>query len=201
MNKETLMNIWYYYLTIEKDMCDTSQYIEPENQENTFSFAFYKIIILSCVEIETIFKTITKEITGTEKGNMADYKKDILIKYPKIVNAKVFVDRWGKTIVPFESWDKGKLVWWESYSHLKHNRKNDFKEATYQNAVLCLGALYVLILYLAKIFNIDNVDDSRSSYITSNYSHVGLYYPPSEGLPDFELKKEEGVLRLETMHH
>lgn len=36
MNKETLMNIWYYYLTIEKDMCETSQYIEPENQENTF---------------------------------------------------------------------------------------------------------------------------------------------------------------------
>ena len=171
-------------------MCETSQYIEPSNQENTFSFAFYKIIILSCTEIETIFKTITKKITGVEKGIISDYKKDILGKYPKIVAAKVFVERWGKTIIPFESWDKGKLSWWEAYSHLKHNRKEDFKEATYQNAVYCLGALYILILYLAKIFNIDNVDDSRSNYISSEYTNKAIYCSPDEGLPDFELKKE-----------
>lgn len=198
MDKEKLLNIWYYYLTIEKDMHETSQYIEPLNQEDTYSFAFYKVIVLSCTEIETIFKIITKSVSGVEKGNIADYKCDILSKYPKIVNSKVYVERWGKTVEPFSTWSTGKLEWWDAYSHLKHNRKDDFNEATYKNAVYCLCALYVLILYLAKIFNIDNIDGSRSTYITSEYCCSSLLCSPNSGLPDFELKKEEGVLNLET---
>lgn len=198
MNKESLLNIWYYYLIIEKDMNETSQFIEPFNQENTYSFAFYKIIILSCTEIETIFKIITKSISGDENGKISEYKSYILSKYPKIVNSKVFVERWGKTIEPFNQWNSGRLEWWDAYSCLKHNRKNDFKKATYKNAVFCLSALYILILYLVKIFNIKDFDDSQSIYITSEYSYSILYSDSEVPLPDFESTNEKDVINIKT---
>lgn len=44
--------IWNYYLSLEKDLDDTSRYIEPKGQENVFSFEFAKLLVLSCTELE-----------------------------------------------------------------------------------------------------------------------------------------------------
>lgn len=185
MDKDKLLNIWNYFLSIEKDMSDTSQYIEPLGQEETFSFAFYKIIVLACMETENIFKIISKNISGVERGNISEYKEDILKKYPKIVESEVYVERLGQLIKPFELWSERRLFWWDSYSQLKHNRKKDFNMATYKNAVYSLAGLYILILYSEKIFNIQGIDDSKSIYLTSEYSMQKLYCQPNSILPDF----------------
>ena len=48
VNDTEVQNMWYYFLDLEKELADSSRYIEPEGQENVYSFEFRKIIILAC---------------------------------------------------------------------------------------------------------------------------------------------------------
>ena len=62
MNYWELATSWNYFLSIERDLSETSRYIEPYGQENAYSFEFYKIIMLSCAEIESAFKKLCKKV-------------------------------------------------------------------------------------------------------------------------------------------
>ncbi|MBP1565972.1 MAG: hypothetical protein IJP18_01900 [Oscillospiraceae bacterium] len=184
MTVQTLHNIWNYFLELEQDMKNTSRYIEPEEQENVYSFEFAKLIVLSCTEVESVFKLLCLEIIpGMEKGNMSDYKATILGKYPKIVDATVSISRWGKDIKPFNGWDTGKLSWWNAYQGIKHNRGANFSEATYKNAVYALSALYVLIFYY---YALNGDIPYGSKYIHSEYEPPFLLAKQAKELPDFE---------------
>jgi len=186
MTEQTLYNIWNYFLELEQDMKNTSRYIEPEGQENVHSFEFAKLIVLSCTEVESVFKLLCSEIDSSKgKGNISDYKATILGKYPKIVDATVSISRWGKDIKPFEDWSSGKLTWWDAYGSIKHNRGANFENATYLNSVYALSALYISILYLAKATNID-LDSGSSQYIYSQYTSQILCCALDKELPDFE---------------
>ena len=48
MTEKEINGIWYYYLSIEDDLSNTSKYIEPDGQENVHSFEFAKLLILAC---------------------------------------------------------------------------------------------------------------------------------------------------------
>ena len=185
MTETELKNIWNYFLSLEKDLSATSQYIEPKGQENVFSFEFAKLIILACTETEAVLKLLSKATSGVEGGNIGEYKGNILTSFPKIIFAEVYISRWGETIRPFKDWGNGPLDWWDSYVAIKHNRKNSFPCATYKNAVYSLSALYILIHYLSKVNNTD-INSLKSTYIRSAYS--GEYYTtaPDKELPDFD---------------
>lgn len=186
MNDTELQNMWYYFLDLEKELADSSRYIEPEGQEDVYSFEFRKIIILACTECETAFKALCEIIDQSKnRGSIGDYKGIILGKYPKLVEAKVTISRWHKTIQPFKKWDTGKLEWWDVHQAIKHDRGSNLKQATYQNAVYTLSALYVLIFYLYRASS-KYITELRSYYITSQYApkyFVGKY---DRELPDFE---------------
>lgn len=187
INEYVLCSLWNYYLSLERDMDNTSRYIEPLGQEDVYSFEFAKLIILSCTEIESVFKKICFVITNNQvEGNISSYKEIILGKYPKITKARVFVLRLGKILEPFKGWDEGKLEWWTTYQEVKHNRGEFFFKATYKYAVNSLAALYVLIFYLSKITGY-NFPNHKSEYITSEYSSPYLLCRASKELPDFEV--------------
>ena len=177
--------IWNYYLSLEKDLDNTSRYIEPKGQENVFSFEFAKLLVLSCTELESVFKLMCYECSGEKKGNFGEYKETILSHYPKIVFSEVYISRWGEMIRPFYNWDKGKLAWWDAYSSVKHNREANFKEATYKNVVYALSALYISICYLSRISGV-SFPDYASIYIQSDYVSHMLAGSPSKKLPDFD---------------
>ena len=185
MTDIALANVWNYYLSLEEDIYATSRFIEPRGQEKTFSYEFLKLIVLSCTEVESVLKIICKEVTGKEGGNIAEYKNMVLSAFPKIVNAEVYVPRWGQEIKPFAGWDTGKLLWWDSYVEIKHNRDNGFQSATYHNAVFALAALYILIHYLAKIIDY-RIEAGISKYFISPYAFRFVISSPLRQLPDFE---------------
>ena len=190
MKKEELDGIWNYYLSLESDLSNTSRYIEPLGQEEVHSFEFAKLLILACTEIESVFKAICCTIEGHKKaGNMGEYKDAIYGKYPKITEAVVSVARLGRLIKPFEEWAQGRLSWWDAYQQVKHNRGNAFCLATYRNATYAIAALYILIFYLAKITNLE-IMDNKNQYIYSGYAHAVLSCLPPENLPDFEDDKK-----------
>lgn len=188
MTAQKLDGIWYYYLSLEQDLANTSRYIEPAGQENAYSFEFAKLLILSCTEVESVFKMICREIEGTDvKGDIGEYKRVILGEFPKIVDAVVTIIRWGKSIKPFEEWSTGKLTWWDAYQNVKHYRGDFFSAATYKNAATALAALYILIFYLAKICKLDiRHRDDINQYIASDYTIQLLCERPEHELPDFE---------------
>lgn len=200
---EVINGIWNYYLSLEKDLDNTSRYIEPKGQENVFSYEFAKLLVLSCTELESVWKLLCYECSGKKRGNIGEYKETILTHYPKIVFAEVNIARWGETIRPFDGWDKGKLSWWDAYGNVKHNREDNFKEATYQHVVYALSALYVSIFYLSSISGVPFLNYA-STYINSDYSSQGLAVSPTKKLPDFdpnftELKKNSSVTRSVTV--
>ena len=67
---EIINGIWNYYLSLEKDLDDTSRYIEPKGQENVFSFEFAKLLVLSCTELESVLKLLCYECSGEKRGNI-----------------------------------------------------------------------------------------------------------------------------------
>ena len=182
MTKDEFERVFFYYESIERDIDNTSKYIEPRNQENAFSHEFCKIIILSCTELESVMKILCKELTGKECGNIGEYKACILNAFPNIGDAVVMVPRFGKDICPFKEWESGKLSWWDSYTHLKHSYESYSTEGTYKNAVYALSALYILILYLAKHENID-FRYKRIGYLDSDYELNYLIDNPEKSLP------------------
>lgn len=180
-----LSGIWNYYLSLEKDLDNTSRFIEPRGQENVFSFEFAKLLVLSCTELESVLKLLCYERSGETKGNFGEYKETILAHYPKIVFAEVSIARWGETIRPFDGWDKGRLFWWDAYGNVKHNRKDNFTEATYKNVVYALSALYISIFYLSQESGVP-FSDYASTYVESDYSAHGLAVAKTRELPDFD---------------
>lgn len=193
MTKAELAGIWNYYLSLEADIANTSQYIEPKGQEDVYSFEFAKLLILSCTEVESVLKAICRAITGEQPGgDIGIYKKIVLENYPRITEASVVVTRLGTNLTPFSEWKTGKLSWWDAYQHVKHNRGAFFEQATYRHAVTSISALYILIFYLAKIEDL-TFRDYDSKYIDSNYCYGHLLVSPSEQLPGFEKDKSEPI--------
>lgn len=184
VERDELIGIWNYFLSLEQDLDETSRFVEPRGQENVYSFEFAKILILSCTEIESVFKHICKVVANTSVGTMADYKSIILNRFPRITEAKVSVRRLGTSIYPFMGWDTGKLSWWDAYQKVKHDRGMHFTDATYRNVLYSVAALYILIFYLAKCTDI-GFDDAKSVYVGSEYEHCYVYFGPTKQLPDF----------------
>ena len=184
MDKADLQIIYNYYVSLENDFSATSRYIEPKDQENVYSFEFSKLLILSCTEIETVLKRLCEEKSGKKCRNIREYRDTITKYFPKIVDAEVSIARWGRDIRPFKGWKEKPLKWWQAYGDVKHNPGNNFKKATYKNAVYALSALYVLILYLAKVYNISV--DMKTSYISSDYVYKYVVFDLVKPLPDFE---------------
>jgi hypothetical protein len=52
----------------------------------------------------------------------------------------------GYVIVPFSEWATGNsLPWWESFTHLKHDRLSNFFEANLRNTLYSLAAAFIIL--------------------------------------------------------
>ncbi len=178
-------NCWNYFISLENDLSRTSQFVEPRGQESVYSFEFYKLLVLACVEAESLFKGFCLLLENEKAQDMTAYKGVLLKHFPQIVDAEVQITRSGTTLKPFLGWDKGTLSWWTCYNEIKHNRGEKFIDATYYNAVSALSALYILILYYAKMTGA-SIPDQQSNYIVSNYSKAYLVVSPTEKLPGIQ---------------
>ena len=183
--KIEIKNCWYYYLSLENDLARTAQFVEPHSQESVYSFEFYKILVLACVEVESLFKGFCAFLENENAVDISIYKGILLKHLPQIVDAEVLITRSGSSYKPFSGWNNSPLPWWETYNQVKHNRGEKLIEATYLNAVLALSALYLLVLYYAKMTGAD-LPDQQSEYIVSKYSKKYLVVSPEEQLPGFD---------------
>ena len=178
MERNTFEMYWRYYLSIEKMMVNTSQYVCPsEHNKNTYSDEFMKIILLSCSEIDSILKVMCKEnniLLEDRKYNMSVYAK-ILLKQKNIKDMAYSPECATSSIndgiicFPFKELDENKiyagLTWWEDYQKLKHNRLDNAEIGNLENAIYAITAHYILLRILMDMLS----EDSGREYVKEKY--------------------------------
>lgn len=169
---------WSYYLSIEDMLKKTRQYVSASNENrNTYSDEFSKIILLSCSEIDSILKLMCrmKGITYEERRyNMLVYS-EVLLQFEHIkemaYSPDIYTANNEKALIvfPFKYLDKSDkcagLKWWNDYQKIKHNRLDNAKRGDLFTAVSAVVAHYILLRYLADFLDNANGKD----YVKENY--------------------------------
>jgi hypothetical protein len=142
---------WEYFLNVEADLAVCSRYVAFSSENfNTYSNEFGKIIVVACAEIDAILVELCKLIAPHEKPqSINQYFPIIHSKFSTFNNAKVDIRRDRLNLQPWEEWTDAKSPsWWgNGYNRIKHDRTNHFQKANLHNALLAVGALFLVILY------------------------------------------------------
>lgn len=155
---------WEYYLNIEADLAACSRYVEfSEENHNTYSNEFARIIVIACAEIDAIFGELCDLIApGTKADRINQYFPIILGRFPNFTGGKVDIRRCSLTFEPWKSWkqDMSPGWWGKGFNKIKHDRYNHFASANLVNALESVGALFLTILYyhyqvIGKDLNVD----------------------------------------------
>jgi len=147
------------FLLIQSDLLKIFEFVEPSDCNlDTYSFRIHELLTRTCIEIEANFKAILKEniYNPTDKKgtpisenrwNMQHYKK--VNHTHHLSSYKVYVPIWdGERSVfePFKQWATcSELFWYQAYNKSKHDRKQEFKKANFENLLNSVAGLLVLL--------------------------------------------------------
>ena len=197
MTEKEVLQHWKYFLTLEKDLIRLKDYVEihPDNFE-TYSFELSKLLQLSCSEIDSVCRLLSKAIDPkvtyddetTRGGNIATYRNIIMGTYPQITTVNINIPDIGD-IQPWQEWTTvNKPGWWDDYNKVKHYRHSSFKKANLKNVLYALTALETMIMYLYRhILNKKHATPTPfPKYLDSEYFAPYFMCRPNKELPDFE---------------
>ena len=182
---------------IQNDLIKCFEYIEPSDvNKDTFSIRTHELLMRTCIEVEANFKAILKEnifnpvfTSGSRSGqsrpekswNIIDYKK--VNKTHRLSSYTVHIPIWSGSrgvIKPFEEWNNGDtLSWYQAYNKSKHDRQNEFHQASFLNLVNAVSGLLVL---LSSQFRTESFTPGESTGIGCN---VDSYYTTEPALGGF----------------
>lgn len=154
-----LDKFWRYYLILEERFEDSLRYVEL-NADNfsTYSIDFVNQMQMIGSEVDVLMKSMSG-FNATDRKCISDYAVVILTVYPDIVNWEVKARDISNK--PFAGWNvsnaASSLSWWDAYNNVKHGRDGNFKEASLENTLNLLMALYLLEMLYFK-----NLADSES---------------------------------------
>ena len=100
---------------------------------------------------------------------------------------------------PFASWKTKRPAWWSAYNRLKHDRLNNYTEATYETTVLALCALHQVVArnrnWIPSLISAGwfNSDDSHFMDLISA-QHIG------EGVTPINVMAVESKLFVTPLH-
>lgn len=162
--QEFMQEYWRYYLMLEKKFIHTLSYVELATSNYMCYSNEYALLLQSIgAELDSFFKVYCGFDLDNRK-NMTDYAKSVLNSYPKIKEQVIDVPAYSLSFIPFEAWTGDShsqpLAWWKAFNDIKHKRSKYKTEASLQNVLHSLGALYLLeIKYLQNItLNTDAAD-------------------------------------------
>lgn len=148
------------FLLIQRDLQKLFEFIEPSDCNlKTYSYRVHELFMRTCIEIEANFKAILRENTynpidkkGQEipekRWNIHNYK--IINKTHYLSSYKIHIPIWdgnNSVFEPFKNWstNSSELFWYQAYNKSKHDRKNEFKEANFENLLNSVAGLLILL--------------------------------------------------------
>lgn len=166
--ENTLNLYWPVYKNLESEVLTLSKYIHfSDDQSEVYSMYIADLIVRCAIEIESISKELykanggnMKTVNGKKKKTLSfdtdclDYlnslwqigKKEITVSSPVFY----FQDPKFRVMTPLYKaniyGEKGS-EWKQAYQALKHDRRNSLKQASIENLLQAMGALYILNLY------------------------------------------------------
>jgi hypothetical protein len=121
---------------------------------STFGHDIRNLLILACTEVEAHWRAVllANGYTKPEKYlNRKDYIKLVLPMRLSEYSISFPFYPWIDPIKPFEKWSSADITsdglnWYDAYNLVKHDRENNFKSATLENAFLAVSACAIMIL-------------------------------------------------------
>jgi hypothetical protein len=100
-------------------------------------------------EVDVIAKEFCKLLSPTDKHeDINDYQAIISRFYPKFPTFELHMPRFNLTVKPWIDWNQGqKLLWWQAYNGVKHERSKNYEQATLENVLGSIAGLFSLSLY------------------------------------------------------
>jgi len=145
---------WNYFLALEKDLENLSRYIEfCKPNFNCYSLEMARVLLASASEVDVVAKQLCRKLDpDSSADNIHQYRNEIKIEYPQILDFKVNIPRYGLTFTPWLNWKKnqGVPIWWTAYNKVKHHRNIDFKKANLENILKAVAGLFIITLYFYK---------------------------------------------------
>ena len=144
---------WNYFLALENDLENLSRYIEfVDANLQTYSIELAHLLLASSSEIDVVIKELCSLLSPNDKReNIDDYRKIIKNTLPAFINEKIYINRYGISVKPWENWNEDiNPNWWKSYNNVKHQRNLYFNEANLENTIRSTGALLVTTYYYYK---------------------------------------------------
>lgn len=231
-SKTELGYSWAAYRSIEEDMLKVIEDIPLETRQySVYSFKLADIIVRSCSHIDSLFKDILRNqdlsshpnqqkikeakdiIDGTKKGmlTITDYI-EIFADYLNLAPVEIFVRRSYDQTKPFGELNNPNLsdkvpIWWRAYNDLKHDFYSEIKKGTLSNALLSLGALFVLNCQSAwKLRLRENINYLivNKIIISPNFIHIGhllKYVMENPKLDKYSFLAQTGLFEYWLSHH
>ena len=146
---------WAYYMSLEDDLIKTSRYVEicKDNFE-TYSTQFARLLLAAASEVDVVAKMVCRQIDPSgEYGNIDDYRKTIVSKFPAIPRLVLGIEWNDLRIQPWSQWaesDASSPDWWRAYNRVKHERNSHFKQGNLQNTLGAIAGLYCLVRHLEE---------------------------------------------------
>ena len=174
------------------ELFDVFKAVEP-NEDNfeVYGNAIRNISVLSCTEVDALFKHILKA-NGVKKRDdkyttQDYYKLKHILRLDEYSLALTNLDTIS-SISAFRKWDSPKttqtLTWYDAYNKVKHDRIENFKLANLQNAIVSTLAFATLIIasfgYRNEIWN-DKIGRIITVKKEPLWSLDDFYLPPLYG--------------------
>jgi len=147
------------FMLIQKDLQTLFEFIEPSDTNLTaYSYRTHELLIRTCIEIEANFKAILNENTFNpidknghprreNRWNIHDYKK--VNKTHHLASYRVHIPIWEGSrgvFEPFRAWSSSvELSWYQAYNESKHDRRAQFKQANFENLLISVAGLLVVL--------------------------------------------------------
>jgi len=165
-----------YYLSIENALLKTNQYVTHSNKnKDVYSDEFASILLLSCSELDSLFKQLCIS-AGYSKNGKYFTRKD----YAQVIQS-LFSNNFGIatgintinndniTIFPFENIDASKpyanLSWWKDYQSIKHDRISNVSKGNLINVIYAVGAQFMILRKLITFMD----ESEGKKYLKKNY--------------------------------
>ncbi len=138
------------FLLIQKDLQTLFDYIEPSDINlKSYSYRIHELLLRTCVEVEANCKAILIENGYKKKGdlNMTDYKKINISHRLSSYTIKLPLWKGEKNIrSPYAQWNiDGALPWYKAYNATKHDRHDNFNQASFDNLIDAFCGLAVIL--------------------------------------------------------
>lgn len=161
-----------------KNCLDYIPYIEANKE--VLSPKFVPLIFEACSLVDSILSEMASD-PGTHQNLKSHSQTHKYLSLDERTSLCLIAP--VQVLQPFRSWTNTQPEWWKAYNLVKHDRLNNYKVATYSNAVLALCGLHQVMAsfkdFIPGFLQLGWIDttDVDVSVDLGSVAHLGALHP------------------------